>query len=173
MQIETQRLLIRDVKTEDEIPFAEMAADGSLNDCGFDKDCGSWITKWIAEAKDFAFRDDPDMDYLAYTITLKDETVVVGSIGCSFYEEFQETGITYFIGAKYRNNGYAVEVVKAYMEYFLDHYNAKRMIATVRNDNVASWKVIEKAGFILINKRMYKDLNDDIEKLYRFYEITK
>lgn len=36
MQTETQRLLIRDVKTEDEIPFVQMAADGSLNDCGFD-----------------------------------------------------------------------------------------------------------------------------------------
>lgn len=33
MEIETQRLLIRDVKTEDEIPFVKMAADGSLNMC--------------------------------------------------------------------------------------------------------------------------------------------
>lgn len=51
MQIETQRLLIRDIETDDAIPFAIMAADGTLNDCGFDKDCRSWITKWITEAK--------------------------------------------------------------------------------------------------------------------------
>ena len=170
MQIETQRLLIRDVKTEDAIPFAIMAADGSLNDCGFDKDCGSWITKWIAEAKDFALRDDPNIDYLAYTITLKDETVVIGSVGCSYYEGFRKIGITYFVGAQYRGNGYAVEAVKAYTEYFLKYYNAKRIIATVRDENVPSWKVIEKAGYILNTKRMYKDLNDDEEKLYRFYE---
>lgn len=173
MQIETQRLLIREVKTEDEIPFVEMAADGSLNDCGFDRDCGSWITKWITEAKGFTIRDNPNMDYLAYTITLKAEATTIGSVGCSYYEDLQETGITYFIGAQYRNNGYAVEAVKAYMEYFLNHYNAKRMIATVRNENIPSWKVIEKVGFILNEKRMYKDLNDDEEKLYRFYEITK
>ena len=37
MQIETKRLLIRDVKTNDAVPFAIMAADGILNDCGFDK----------------------------------------------------------------------------------------------------------------------------------------
>lgn len=71
MEIETQRLMIRDVKTGDEIPFVKMAADRSLNDIGFDKDCGNWITKWIDEAKGFAFRDNPHMDYLAYTITLK------------------------------------------------------------------------------------------------------
>ena len=173
MQIETKRLLIRDIKTEDETPFVEMAADGSLNDCGFDKDCGSWITKWIAEAKDFALRDNPAMDYLAYTITLRDETTAIGTIGCSYYEDLQETGITYFIGAQYRNNGYAIEAVKAYTEYFLKHYHAKRIIATVRDENVPSWKVVEKAGFILTEKRMYKDLNDSKEELYRFYEITK
>ena len=173
MKIETQRLLIRDIKTEDAIPFVEMAADGSLTDCGFDRDCGSWITNWIAEAKGFAFRDNPNMDYLAYTIILKTEAAIIGSIGCSYYEDLQKTGITYFIGAQYRDNGYAVEAVQAYTEYFFNHYNVKRMIATVRNENIPSWKVIEKAGFILNEKRMYKDLNDDEEKLYRFYEITK
>ncbi len=171
MQIKTQRLLIRNVRTEDAIPFAIMAADGSLNDCGFDRDCGSWITKWIAEAKDFALRDDPNRDYLAYTITLKDEAIVVGSVGCSYYEDLQEIGITYFVGAQYRNNGYAVEAVRAYTKYFLNHYHVKKMIATVRNENIPSRKVIEKAGFILTGKRMYKDLDDDKEKLYCFYEI--
>jgi len=172
MKIETQRLLIRDVKTEDEIPFVKMAADGSLNDCGFDSNCSSWIKEWFSEAKDFAVRDNPDMDYLAYTITLKDEPLVVGSIGCSYYEDFQETGITYFVGAQYRNNGYATEAIKAYTEYFFKHYHAKKMIATVKEENVPSWKAIEKAGFTLIEKRMYKDLNDETAELYRFYKIT-
>lgn len=171
MQIETKRLLIRDVKTSDAVPFAIMAADGTLNDCGFDSDCGNWITEWITEAKDFALRDNPNMDYLAYTIILKDGAAVVGSVGCSYYEDLRETGITYFVGAQYRNNGYAVEAVKAYTEYFLKSYNAKRIIATVKDENVPSWKVIEKAGYILNTKRMYKDLNDDEEKMYRFYEI--
>lgn len=172
MLLETQRLIIRDLKTEDAVSFVEMAADGSLNDVGFDRDCGSWITEWITEVKDFAVRDNPDMDYLAYTITLKEENIVIGSIGCSYYEDFQETGITYFIGAQYRNNGYAVEAAKAYMEYFFRHYYIPKMIATVRAENISSWKVVEKAGFTLIEKRMYKDLNDDKEGLYHFYEIA-
>ena len=171
MQIETQRLLIRDIETDDATLFAIMAADGTLNDCGFDKDCGSWIAKWITEANDFAHRDNPNMDYLAYSITLKDEAAVIGSVGCSYYEDLRETGIVYFVGAQYRNNGYAAEAVKAYTEYFLKHYHAKRIIATVRNENIPSWKVIKKAGYLLNTKRMYKDLNDDKEELYRFYEM--
>ena len=41
----------------------------------------------------------------------------------------------------------------------------------MRNENVPSWKAIEKAGYILNEKRMYKDLNDNKKELYRFYEI--
>lgn len=110
MQIETKRLLIRDVKTNDAVPFAIMTTGGTLND----------------------------------------GAEVVGSVGCSYYEDLRETRITYFVGVQYRNNGYAVEVVKAYTEYFLKCYNAKRIIATVRNENVPSWKVIEKARYILL-----------------------
>lgn len=172
MRIETQRLLIRDVIMEDGMPFVQMAADGSLKDCGFDRDCSRWMTGWITEAKDFAVRDNPDQDYLAYTITLKEDMAVVGSIGCSYYEDLHETGITYFIGAQYRNNGYAAEAAKAYAAYFLDRYPAKQLIATVKDENIPSWKTVEKAGFVLTEKRMYKDLNDDKEELYHFYKLS-
>lgn len=171
MRIETQRLIIRDLETEDGVSFAEMAADGSLSDCGFDASCGKWMAFWIIEAKALAERDKPDADYLAYTITLKDENTVVGSVGCSYYTDLKETGVTYFIGAQYRNNGYASEAVKAYVEYFLSRYHVKKMIATVRADNVSSWKVIEKAGLILTDQRMYRDINDAKEERYRFYEM--
>ena len=173
MLIETQRLIIRDLETEDGTSFAEMAADGSLNDCGFDKDCSRWMTEWVAEAKELAIRDNPYIDWLAYTITLKNENIIVGSIGCSYYEDLQEIGITYFIGSQYRNNGYASESIKTYIEYFFNHYDVQKVIATVRDENVSSWKAVEKAGFRLTEKRMYKDLNDDKEELYHFYEITR
>lgn len=173
MFIETERLIIRDLKTKDEIPFTEMAADESLNDVGFDKECGKWITNWITEAKDFAFRDIPVMDYLAYTIILKGENIVIGSVGCSYYEDLHETGITYFIGAQFRNNGYALEAVKAYIEYFFNHYNIHKIIATVRDENIWSRKVVEKAGFRLTQKKIYRDINDNRDELYRFYEIIK
>lgn len=172
MWMETQRLLIRDIIEDDGEPFVNMAADGSLNVCGFDRNCSPWMPEWIAEAKGFAVRDNPNTDYLAYTITLKDKAIVVGSVGCSYYEDFGQIGITYFIGAEYRSKGYAAEAVKAYTEYFFRHYKLRKMIATVRDDNIPSWKAIEKGGFIMTNKVMYKDIYDDKEELYRFYEIS-
>lgn len=172
MLLETKRLIIRDVKSEDEKAFVEMASDGSLNDIGFDDNCGEWMADWITEAKQFAIRNNPCVDYLAYAITLRNENKVIGSVGCSYYEDLKEVGITYFMGVQYRNQGYAVEAVQAYTEYFFQRYGVQKMIATVRAENIASWKVVEKAGFVLTEKKMYRDLNDSKEELYHFYEIA-
>ena len=92
-------------------------------------------------------------------------------MGCSYYDDLREIGIVYFIGASYRNRGYAVEAAKAYTAYFFNHYNLPRLIATIREENPASWKTAEKAGFRFIERKMYKDINDDNEELYRFYKI--
>lgn len=173
MILETERLIIRELEEADAKHFAEMAADGSLKDVSFDTDCGKWINEWIVEAKELLRNDDPAKEYLAYTVQLKNSETVIGSVGCSYYEDLKKVGITYFIGAKFRNNGYASEAVKGYLRYFFQHYAINEIIATVREENISSWKVIEKTGFNLIERRMYKDLNDEFEELYRFYSITK
>jgi len=171
MHLEAERLCIRSLKTEDEAPFVVMASDGSLRDVGFNRNCGGWMRKWIEGAKKLADSDNPTADYLAYTIVLKNRNLVIGSVGCSYYKDLQQTGITYFIGAQYRSRGYAVEAVIAYVAYFFAHYGIPALIATVREENISSWKVVERAGFQLVDKRMYQDINDDREKLYRFYEV--
>ena len=169
MIVETDRLIIRDVAQPDGEAFNHMASDGSLNDVGFDKDCSSWMDNWIIEAQKLAREDDPRKCYLAYVIEDKRTGSVVGSVGCSYYEDLEKVGVTYFIGADFRNNGYASETIKAYVRYFFEHYDENEIIATIREDNLPSWKAIERVGFLFKEKKMYRDINDAKEKLYRFY----
>ncbi|WP_026527398.1 GNAT family N-acetyltransferase [Butyrivibrio sp. VCD2006] len=173
MKIENDRLIIRDVAQSDGEAFINMASDGSLNDVGFDKDCSSWMGDWIKEAQNLAREDNPRKYYLAYVIEDKKTGSSVGSVGCSFYEDLKKVGITYFIGADFRNNGYASEAIKAYVCYFFEHYDENEIIATIREDNLPSWKTIERAGFSLTEKKMYKDINDAEEELYRFYLVER
>lgn len=173
MIIETERLIIRSIRSEDEAAFTALASDGSLIDVGFSRDCSSWMNDWISEAKALADANNPTSDYLAYVITLKGQDTAIGAIGCSYYSDLEKVGITYFIGAQYRKRGYAAEAAKAYIDYFFSHYNFTSLIATIRQDNVSSWNVVESVGFSLIEKRFYKDSNDTYAKLYRFYEIKK
>jgi RimJ/RimL family protein N-acetyltransferase len=70
--------------------------------------------------------------------------------GCSAYKDLNEIGITYFIGSTYRRKGYATEAARACADYFLKQYkNISRIIATVRTENNASCKTVEKSGFLL------------------------
>ena len=65
--------------------------------------------------------------------------------------------------------GASSEAIKAYVCYFFEHYDENEIIATIREDNIPSWKAIERVGFSLREKKMYRDLNDTNEELYRFY----
>ena len=125
----------------------------------------------MVEAKALADKDDPTTKYLAYTVQLKHPKIVIGSVGCSYYEDLGKVGITYFIGANDRNQGYALEAVRAYIRHFFGHYPIRELIATIREENIPSWSVIEKAGFRLLERKMYQDLNDECEKMYRFYSL--
>ena len=170
MYLETERLLITDIEPSDGAAIVEMASDGSLEqDIGFDAGCGSWMDDWIKWNAEQCKTDDPwHCESLGYIIRLKDGTPV-GSIGCTMYEDSGKIGTVWFIGAKYRGHGYAAEAAKAYSEYFLEHYDADELTVNVREANIPSWKTAEKAGFRLVERKMYKDTGDEAEEMYRFY----
>ena len=63
--------------------------------------------------------------------------------------------------------------MKAYIPYFFEHYDEPEIIAIIKDNNIYSRKVAEKSGFKLLETRMYKDIGDEKEELYRFYGIKK
>lgn len=176
MYLETDRLTIRSMELSDEKAYIEMAFDGSLDEdifSGYHGEYSKWIPEWIKESILLDRKDNPKNDYLSYTIVEKKRSVPIGSVGCSYYEDSGQVGLVYFIGTKYRGNGYATEAVNAYTKYFLKEYNIPKIIAVIKAANIASWKSAEKAGFVLVETKMYQDFGDAVEKLYHFYEMTK
>lgn len=171
MYLETDRLIIRSMELADVKAYIEMASDGSLDEdifSGWNGDYSEWMPIWVKESILYDREDNPKKDYISYTIIEKKSGVPIGSVGCSYYEDSGQVGIVYFICAVYRGNGYAAEAIVAYTKYFFEHYDIPKMIATIRNENVSSWKVAEKAGFVLVETKMYQDFNDDREKFYHF-----
>ena len=124
MNLETQRLLVRSIQLSDEKPFIEMASDGSLTEIFGDcSECGKWMGDFIKEAMKLELEDDPYHEYLAFAIEDKSDHQVIGSVGSSFYEDFMEVGVTYFIGAEYRGNGYAAEALQCFVDYLFAKYD--------------------------------------------------
>ena len=164
-----ENLFIRSLEPPDGKVFAQMAQDGSLQEIGFDKECYKWMDNWIKETTELNNENNPLKEYLAYAVVEEKTGKVIGSVGCSYYDDLDAIGICYFIGSEYRNRGYAVEAAGLYLQYFFDNYDVSQIIATIKDGNTASWKVAERIGFELIDKRNYKDSNDECEESYRFY----
>ena len=175
MIIETQRLIIRELSIDDTDEYVTMASDGSLSDIFGDcSDCSDWMSQWINDSTILYMEDNPHNEYLAYTIEEKDSHKVIGSIGCSAYDDLKEVGITYFIGSDYRRKGYATEAAIAYVSYFLEQYpSIPRIIATVRTENMSSCKTVEKSGFVLEETKIYQDINDTEAHEYNFYAMYR
>lgn len=176
MYIETDRLIVRNMELEDENAYIAMAADGSLDEdifCGCGSNYHEWMPGWVKDTILLNEEDNPKKDYLAYTIVEKKQGIVIGSVGCSYFDDLEQVGLVYFIGADYRGKGYAAEAVAAYTKHFFEHYDITKIIANIRNANRASCITAERAGFKLVETKMYKDFGDDVEKLYNFYEMTK
>lgn len=176
MYIETERLIIRSTEPSDAKAYIDMASDGSLDEdifCGCSRDYAEWIPGWIQENIELDKEDNPMKESIAYTIVEKESGAPVGSVGCSYYEDEEQVGLVYFIGAEYRGNGYAAEAAQAYAKYFMEHYEIPLLVVHIRNSNKASCKTAEKAGFTLVDTRMYQDYGDEVEKLYNFYEMRK
>ena len=159
MRLETERLVIRSIVSEDLNAFIEMAADGSLEKDIFPGRSGApevWMADWIQEAIRAEERDNIG-DWLAFCIEEKREGTVLGSVGCNFNPDFSAVGLVYFIGAQERGNGYAAEAAAVFSKFLFEKYMIPRLLTTVRHENFASRKVIEKAGFTEIKSEMYQD----------------
>lgn len=174
MFLETKRLIIRSLHTSDENAFIEMASDGSLaeiyGDCS---ECHKWMGEFINDAIKLEAEDNPYNEYLAFAIENKTNHTVIGSVGSSYYEDFKEVGVTYFIGANYRGNGYAAEALRCFADYMFTRYNLQKLIATAIVKNIASCKTLEKTGFSVVETKMYQDLYDEKEVLSNIYELVK
>lgn len=174
MILETKRLIIRSIQRTDEKAFIDMASDGSLweifGDCS---KCHEWMGEFIGEAIQLEAEDDPYHEYLAFAIEDKGSHMVVGSVGSSYYEDFQEVGVTYFIGAEYRGNGYAAEALQCLVDYLFARYHLKKLVATAGVNNIASCKTLEKTGFSVIETKLYQDLYDECENMSNLYELVR
>lgn len=174
MFLETKRLYIRSIATSDEEVFIEMASDGSLTEIYGDcSECHQWMGDFIREAIELEAENNPYHEYLAFAIEDKSNHQVVGSVGSSYYEDFMEVGVTYFIGANHRGNGYAAEALQCFVNYLFANYNIKKLVATANLENTASCRTLEKAGFSVIETKMYQDLYDEQESMSNIYELLK
>lgn len=144
--LETQRLILRKIRTED----ATIAFNNWCNSDRVDKYV-LWkkhpsvettikqYEKWIEE-----YNDEKTFRWI---VELKDNHDLIGTIDVSpRFIKYGSCEIGYCYSDKYWNNGYATEALKEVIKYLFEECEAELINAEFMENNPASGKVMEKAG---------------------------
>lgn len=95
-----------------------------------------------------------------FAIVVDDEAI--GSIGLHLQSDIMCKNIElgYFIGEDFWGKGIATEAIRKIVDYGFDNFEVIRIFARPFGNNLASQKVLEKAGFVLearIEGNIYKN----------------
>lgn len=136
--VATERLLVRNFKTED---WKDLK--GYISN----KDAFEFEPRWDSsdEACKKAVEDFSRGDtFLA--VQLKETGKMIGHVYFSKEgpDEFMTSELGYIFNPLYWGNGYAVEALKAVIQYAFDELNMHRIIAKTNPDNIKSWKLMER-----------------------------
>lgn len=110
------------------------------------KNSDKWMDGWIDRAHRHYALDDPMKKFMSWAIVLRENNAVIGQINAGAFKDRElETG--YFLDEACCGKGYMTEMVKAFVPYIMETYGQDHMVATVQPENLASRRVVEKAGF--------------------------
>jgi RimJ/RimL family protein N-acetyltransferase len=147
MEINTIRLKLREITQKDFQAIHEYASDPeTVKYMPFGPNSEE-------ETKEFINRnlkrqqEQPRTDY-GFGIILKHEDKLIGACGIHNVTKIQAS-IGYILNRKYWGHGYATEAAKALIDYLFTELGVHRVYAYCDPRNLASIRVLEKAGMCL------------------------
>lgn len=161
----TNRLYLRELTIDDAIHFFEMNNDDTVIRYTGDVPFAS-----IDAAK--TFLDAYQVNYRDYkmgrwAVCLNTTNEMIGWCGLKYHTQENLVDVGYRFYQAHWGNGYATEATKAALEYGFHVLKLERIVAHVHKDNIASHKVVLKAGLSFVKDFVYDN------KPAKFYEITK
>ena len=88
---------------------------------------------------------------------------VIGACGLNLFDGGPELELVYHFAPAYWGRGYATEAAGACLRYAFAELHAPRVVASIKAENVASGRVLEKIGFI---RQESKRINGSDEIFY-------
>ena len=160
MNIETDRLIIRDLMENDEQALYKIKYDPKIHlfipdyikaDATIE-DIKKTISYCISVKDTGNFENE-----IFYPIILKSTKGIIGTVTVSKLKFLYEIQIGWQILSEYTNNGYASEAGKAVSDELLDKFNIDYLVVVMDTDNPASFRTAVKSGFKIFEKRIGYD----------------
>lgn len=152
--IETERLGLREFSPADAVHFYHLNADPEVIKYTGDPPFGS-----IGDARGFLEKYDAyeKAGYGRWAVILKDTEEFIGWCGLKYLPELDETDIGFRFFQKHWGKGYATEAAIACVDYGFKTLKLKRIVGRAMSANLASVRVLEKAGLKLAGEMIFEE----------------
>lgn len=165
--LETERLLLRQMKKEDLQDVYDYASDPELT---------PFLT-W--EAHETLADSEAFMEFLfaqyekgvrgAWAIVWKEEDRVIGTIDLAWNPKHYSAELAYVLSREYWRKGIGTEAAKAVLRFGFEELGLERIYARCHPDNTASYRLMEKIGMTYegtLRKSMQRKGKQEDLKMY-------
>jgi len=158
--LETERLLLRQLSTEDAEFMLEL-----LNDPSFIRNIGDRGVRTMSDACSYILNGPVDSysknGFGLYLVVFKETNESIGICGLIKRDSLEDVDLGYAFLPRFWSRGYAVESAKAVKAYAKDVIGLHRIVAITDPENKGSIRILEKIGFRF--EKMVRLSDDDIE----------
>lgn len=165
--IETKRLLIREINSDDIDCFLDIYTDSEnlrfipISDL-------NWSRKKLKEKYDKTNQDYKN-GFGIYAAQIKNNSKIIGEVGLfNSFQDLNHLELGYILDKNFWRKGYGTEICNSLIHYDFNTLNLSKITARMFKQNVASIGLSEKCGMKLIQQKITDD-----GKYFCEYEITK
>lgn len=165
MRLETERLILRPLEESDAEDIHVVWSDPSTFEY-----LGSEPSETLQDTLDVIARVQERLRERGLALGAVVERAserVIGDCGLQHLENGEEVEVGYRMGREFRGRGYTTEAARAWLSHGLDTLGLERIVAVARPENVASTRVMEKAGMTFVGPGHHYGADTVV------YEITR
>lgn len=145
-QIETGRLIIRDVRDEDIAVLVKQFAEREARENILSFQADEAYNRNEFE-KAMAWARQSHRPYYKLAVELKSDGTLIGNCNLSdAVREASEANIGWHYGHRFRGNGYATEAARALLDFGFEFVGVNEIYADCFSGNGASRRILEKIG---------------------------
>jgi ribosomal-protein-alanine N-acetyltransferase len=157
VRIETDRLVIRSAESTDAASLLRLFNDPEVR--RFIPPGEPWTIERAAQAVERRRTMERDRGHAPWIIELRETQVFIGSGGIQPVAGTDEVELAYHLLPSAWGQGFATEAVIRILDYGLSEAVLKEIIAVALPENIASCRVLEKAGMRYVGITSYHGLD--------------
>ena len=160
MKLESERLIIRDIKINDAAFYFELFNDADWIRFINDKKLKS-VEETASFLRDFQLKQKKGLGY--FTVIQKDTNKPIGVSTVLKRDALDYYDIGYAFLPIGRGKGYATEATKLIIEYVRNEFKQEKVLAFTKPENESSQKLLKKLDFKYVGlQAVFEDVEDTV-----------